>query len=76
MIKAAHGGHHIPGPDIQRRFSRSLVNLFHHFAQATDNTICYMNTANAPMLIFEQQGSQRTVADQTLFEQLLKEATR
>lgn len=35
--RVAHGGHHIPTADIERRFSRSLSNLFERFSLTVDD---------------------------------------
>ena len=72
--RVTHGGHNIPIKDIERRFSRSLKNLFKDFSYAVDTCTCFMNTGNQPELVFEQQGESRKVLNQALFSHLLKEA--
>ena len=71
--RVAHGGHHIPTADIERRFGRSLSNLFEVFSFAVDNCRCYINIDALPELIFEQQGELRSIVHtphyQHLFEQ-------
>ena len=59
--RVAHGGHNIPVADIERRFARSLGNLFNTFSAQVDSCRCFMNSDATPELVFEQQGSARTV---------------
>lgn len=72
--RVAHGGHDIPLSDLERRFPRSLRNLLNEFGFAADRTQCFMNDAELPQLIFEQQGATRTIINFQLFEQLTREA--
>lgn len=74
--RVAHGGHSIPRTDIERRFPRSLRNLFHVYGEAVDYTRCFLNSGDAPQLIFVQQGETRTVLQPEPFDQLLREANR
>ncbi|QWV94215.1 Zeta toxin family protein [Geomonas oryzisoli] len=59
--RVTHGGHNIPASDIQRRFSRSLNNLFNVFGHRVDRCLCFMNDGEAPVLVFEQIGETREV---------------
>lgn len=74
--RVAHGGHHIPESDVERRFPRSLHNLLNDFSELVDQCQCYFNADDAPKLIFEQQGVSRTIHDSQLFNLLLQEAGR
>ena len=71
--RVAHGGHNIPVADIERRFARSLGNLFNIFSAQVDACRCFMNSDATPELVFEQQGSARTVAHTHCYQHLLKE---
>jgi len=71
--RVAHGGHNIPVQDIERRFPRSLNNLFHLFSHAVDRCICFMNDGEDPVLLFEQNGENREIAHNMYYQQLLKE---
>ena len=71
--RVAHGGHNIPLRDIERRFPRSLNNLFDLFSYLVDHCICFMNDGNRPVLLFEQHGENRKVLHEALYQQLLKE---
>lgn len=74
--RVAHGGHNIPAADIERRFSRSLSNLFNVFSGEVMNCQCFMNAAEKPELVFHQQGEARAIIQEEKYEQLLKEAAR
>ena len=72
--RVAHGGHSIPAADIARRFPRSLRNLLDVFAGEVDQTRCFLNSGPLPELVFFQQGSQRTILQQSIYAQLVREA--
>ncbi len=72
--RVAHGGHHIPTADIERRFARSLRNLFERFSLAVDNCRCFMNSGALPELIFEQRGELRSIVHADHYQNLLDEA--
>ena len=61
--RVMHGGHDIPVDDIERRFGRSLVNLFERYADLVNRTVCLLNSGAKPTLVFTQQGADRTVID-------------
>jgi predicted ABC-type ATPase len=72
--RVAHGGHSIAPADIIRRFPRSLRNLLDEYAGAADHTRCFLNSGPLPELVFLQNGGTRTILNQTVYEQLVKEA--
>ena len=55
----SHGGHDIPAADIERRFFRSLENLFTEYASLVDRTVCSLNSGETPEVVFTQQGEKR-----------------
>jgi predicted ABC-type ATPase len=59
--RVSHGGHNIPVPDIERRFLRSLENLFGAYASLVDRTVCFLNSGETPEIIFTQQDQRREV---------------
>ena len=73
--RVKHGGHHIPTKDIERRFSRSLNNLFSDFSHAVTHCLCFINTGDKPTLVFEQQHHQRNIINETDYQHLLNQAT-
>ncbi len=74
LERVAHGGHNIPMKDIERRFSRSLYNLLVDFSLIVSSCNCFMNEARQPVLIFEQQGDNRSIAHSEYFQLLEKGA--
>jgi predicted ABC-type ATPase len=72
--RVAHGGHAIAPADIIRRFPRSLRNLLDEYAGVADHTRCFLNSGPLPELVFLQNGGTRTILNQPVYEQLLKEA--
>ena len=72
--RVAHGGHDISAQAIERRFPRSLFNLFSHFAPAVSRARCFMNAGPCTVLVFEQEGSAIRIYDQSILDHLKKEA--
>jgi predicted ABC-type ATPase len=74
--RVAHGGHAIAAADIERRFPRSLRNLLDLYGGAVDHARCFLNSGPSPEIVFVQDGGDRTILNQTLYEQLVREAQR
>jgi len=72
--RVAHGEHSIPLKDIMRRFPRSLQNILGDFSLQADRTRCFMNSGDAPELVFEQQQNNRTIIHESYYHRLLKES--
>lgn len=72
--RAAHGGHNVPVPDIERRFPRSLHNLLSEFSHRVDRCVCFMNDSENPVLVFEQNGGNRDIIHDSYYQLLLEEA--
>ncbi|MGR9087823.1 MAG: AAA family ATPase [Gammaproteobacteria bacterium] len=72
--RVKHGGHDIPQMAIERRFARSLYNLFTEFSWALDSCLCFMNIDEEPVLIFEQQNKKRNVIHDSYYHHLIREA--
>lgn len=71
--RVAHGGHNIPTADIERRFARSLGNLFNDFSRQVDVCRCFMNSDATPKLVFEQQGDVRNIVHADHYRHLQQE---
>ncbi len=67
--RVAHGGHDIPVKDIERRFSKSLKNLFTEFMPLASELTCYLNHKETPTLVFEQIDGKLAISDETLFRE-------
>ena len=74
--RVTHGGHNIPLRDIERRFSRSLRNLFQVFSHKVDHCICFMNDGEKPILVFEQKMDSRDILHEVYYQQLTKVITQ
>jgi predicted ABC-type ATPase len=59
--RVLHGGHDIPEIAIDRRFPRSLRNLFGEYGSAASRTRCFMNDEDRPKIVFEQIGEERRI---------------
>lgn len=55
--RVLEGGHDIPHEDIVRRYPRSIRNLF-AYADVCDKTMCFDNTGNQIIPIFEKRCGQ------------------
>ena len=56
--RVLEGGHDIPPEDIVRRYPRSIRNLF-AYAEVWDKTMCFDNTGNRIVSIFEKRHGQK-----------------
>lgn len=72
--RVAHGGHNIPEADLIRRFPRSLHNLLNVFAPKVNQAQCYMNNDASPELVFQQEGTIRTIFHPDFFVLLQQKA--
>jgi len=68
--RVSHGGHDIPVPDIERRFLRSLENLFGAYALLADRTVCFLNSGETPEIVFTQQGERHEVKQPAIMQML------
>lgn len=73
--RVAHGGHNIPTIDIERRFPRSLRNLFTEYSAKVDKCFCNMNSEDGAKLVFVEFGGNRYFnKDSLLYKELMKQA--
>ncbi|MDN5844099.1 MAG: zeta toxin family protein [Alcaligenaceae bacterium] len=72
--RVAHGGHNIPAEAIERRFGRSLHNLYVLYAPVVSRAQCHLNSGEAPSLVFVQRDGNVAVADEAVYEYLKREA--
>jgi predicted ABC-type ATPase len=49
--RVAQGGHHVPEPDIRRRFDSGLKNFHGVYAKIVDAWTLYDNSGNVPKII-------------------------
>lgn len=75
--RVAHGGHDIPGEAIERRFARSLRNLFTAFVPAVHHAQCHMNDRpRVNSLVFTSHDEVIEVADRMWYHHLQQESKR
>jgi predicted ABC-type ATPase len=72
--RVAHGGHHIPTHDLERRFPRTLNNLLEVFSSRVNHCICFLNEGTEPIPVFSQTSEKRVILDQDIFDVLEREA--
>lgn len=72
--RVAHGGHDIPSEAIDRRFARSLRNLFALYAGKVSRTRCYLNSGDAPTAVYFQYQNEVEVSDEAAYQYLRSEA--
>ncbi|NOY72231.1 MAG: hypothetical protein GXP14_07615 [Gammaproteobacteria bacterium] len=72
--RVAHGGHSVTEDVIRRRFPRSLSNLLHCFSTKVSSVHCFMNSSDSPEMIFMQNGKQREIVNQVIFNLLIEKA--
>jgi len=68
--RVSHGGHHIPDADIERRYPRSLKNLFNAYSMKVDQCRCYLNAGFPPQKIFEQSSKTLIVQNTAIYAEL------
>jgi len=69
-FRVSHGGHDISVDVIERRYLRSLTNLF-DFMSLCDETWCFDNT-RVPRLIFTQYNSRLHIHNQRRYDELCR----
>ena len=69
-VRVLKGGHDIPPENIVRRYPRSIRNLF-AYADVCDDTICFDNTGNQIISVFEKHfGQSLIIKDKERFSNL------
>ena len=71
--RVALGGHHVPSPDVRRRFGRSIRNLFALYAPLVDELIVLNNSTSPPVIIFSERNAEQLIHDAELFKKLIKQ---
>jgi len=66
------GGHDVPVQTILRRFDRGLYNLFHLYRPLLDSWILFDNSGEEPIVIAKEKNGIRTIHDERMFSQTMK----
>lgn len=67
------GGHNVPEPDVRRRFTRTLGNLFRLYRPMLNTLHFFDNASDTPRLIFKDEAGQTTINDAELYQRLRQE---
>ena len=70
------GGHNVPSDVVLRRFNRGLHNLFHVYRPLLDSLILFDNSADFPCLVVDEEAGEMTIADDSLFQIIERNAAR
>ena len=64
------GGHNVPEPDVRRRYSRSLRNLFLLYGPEMSTIHFFDNSGETPNLIFKEEAGKITVLNRPLYTKI------
>ncbi|MDA1055111.1 MAG: Zeta toxin family protein [Planctomycetota bacterium] len=63
-VRVQQGGHNIPEPDIRRRFTRGLQNLFNLYLPCVDDAYVYNGSLLPPQLVWQREAGSEMIIDQ------------
>ena len=69
--RVTKGGHDVPARDVQRRFTRTIANLFTLYRPLLDTLHFFDNSRTQLHLIFKDEDGKTTVFDAPAYEALL-----
>ncbi len=72
--RVEHGGHNIPDDAIYRRFPRIMHNLIKIYIPLCDKVSCYDSSKPKPVPVFEQDGKDRHIFIQDIYEKILRQS--
>ena len=72
--RVLHGGHDVSAEIIERRFPRSLANLFRHYAPRVHRARCLLNTQAPALPVATWESGIIEVQDAELYRRLLRQA--
>ncbi len=64
------GGHNVPSKDVLRRFDRTLSNLFNIYLPVIDILQFFDNSAETPLLVFEEFNGKRNILNHEKYRQI------
>ena len=71
--RVLEGGHNVPVEVVRRRFSKTLINLFHVYLPLIDYLAMVENSSKNPRTVFERVGQTTHYIDLKLSQQIMKE---
>jgi len=69
--RVRQGGHHVPEPDIRRRFAAGIRNLFGLYRPLVDDWWLYDASQLPPRLIAQEEGGKVQVVDSEYYKQIV-----
>ncbi len=72
--RVKHGGHNIPDDAIYRRYPRIMNNLMKIYIPLCDKAICYDNSNPKPVPVFEQDGKNRRIFIEDIYDRILRQS--
>jgi predicted ABC-type ATPase len=72
--RVEHGGHNIPDDAIYRRYPRIMNNLMKIYIPLCDKAICYDNSNPKPVPVFEQDGKNRRIFIEDIYDRILRQS--
>jgi predicted ABC-type ATPase len=72
--RVEHGGHNISDDTIYRRFPRIMHNLIKIYIPLCHKVVCYDNSGPKPVPVFEQDGKDRRIFIQNIYEKILRQS--
>ena len=72
--RVRQGGHHVPEPDIRRRFRLGIRNLLTIYRPIVDEWKIYDATTVPPKLVVQEFENELKIVDQTRYDQAMKSA--
>ena len=72
LERVEHGGHSIPTEDIERRFPKSLLNFYRHYAKQANFAECLYNENQEPVSIFEVKQGMMAIKEAGLYDHFME----
>lgn len=71
--RVENGGHDIPADAIERRYMKSLHNLFELYMPLVDKTVVFDNSGEKAKLVLDEDHGERNIADAFLYSVIQKQ---
>ncbi len=68
--RVRHGGHHVPTPDVQRRYLPSVRNFFELYLPLADDTFLFEAAKQPPPLVASWHGTSLSIAKPEVYEHI------
>ncbi len=68
--RVIQGGHNIPIEAIQRRYQKTISNLFNLYMPICDTTVCFDHSLEQPRLIFDNLNNSFTIHNKEIYKNM------